>query len=1204
MSFSIIKAAALCTTSIIPIDLFDLKALEAHADPVTSALVAIGFSATAAAFVVQVGLSLAFSTLSRLLAPKPSFESGGIQTDVTLSGSKTPQKIILGFYATNGCLAVAPLSRHGSNRKKMNYWLNYVTVISDLPINELLGVIVDGKEQTIIDADNNEFGRKVSGDLDGTARFRWYLGNQTTADDYLLESYGSHDQFPWTTQHILKGCAYVISSFYYDDERYTNLPSTRFIVKGASLYDPRKDSSVGGSGPQRWNDRSTWTFTANPIVMVYNLIRGITMPDGLVYGVRAPAEKLPLSSWFAAMNVCDEDGTQPNSTDWKADRKRYQAGIEISLDTEPLEVIEELLKAAGAELSEAGGYFYVRAGAPSAPVAHITDDVIIVSDPISERPFQGLNESFNTVRATYPDPKAVWESTEAEPFSKPEWVAADQGLELVADIKLSAVPFPRQVRRLMREAAADHRRRRVHTLTLPPSYLGLKPLDSISWTSPSRFYDAKVFEIQQIRINPMTLNVQIDIKERNPADYDIDAANDSIAPYYPPPPPVPQEEIGMDGLAVAGVVVKDAAGNDRMPGIKVSWDLADDGTSYDAVNYQVRLKSSGAVVVTGTTQATDVGSVIITESLLPNEIYQVRAKVHEPESGVRWRYSNWIDVTTPNVRISPIDLDDTIFDQMKETAIRHGVKPVTTIPATGETDQLVMHVPTGKLYRWNGSAWVSELVATPTPGSVDIASFALGIEPITPWAGAALPTTKKTSLIFWNGETYRWSGGAYVKNVNATDVIGELKAAQIAAGAIGTRELAAQAVVASKVAISDFSNLVSDADFSEFFSGGSTWISAGGQGPFQAFNVAGNAVWASPYILRLSVNGTGDTNYSGVQSSTFAVTGGTDYHVSALLQTQGSGGANVILRLAFYNNAGALLGQRNVYADTANLAVDRKTANVTAHANAAYARVQMYIRNDSVASYVQMGSLAVRKAAGGELIVDGSVKGNHISSNTLTSNHHTTGSLLAEHINTSSFNAAGLAVFNNVLQSNNYVANTSGWRIQQNGNAEFNSLKVRSDMIVSGAVSKTYYQQFQTFTKDDTSVWEGVIPLGSGLSFAAAEDDGGALLNPIRTEFYCSLGRRSSVSSCRIAVTLWASTAANPNAWINLYGTNSEFNSIYLASKELEGGEALAVNGLLIGGVYSSILFERIANLKVRVVMDTGKGVVYRPKVIVSQISR
>ncbi|MGK3946306.1 hypothetical protein ABK046_49130, partial [Streptomyces caeruleatus] len=48
-----------------------------------------------------------------------------------------------------------------------------------------------------------------------------------------------------------------------------------FEVDGAPLYDPRKDSTVGGSGSHRINDIATWEYTngvgTNPALQILAL---------------------------------------------------------------------------------------------------------------------------------------------------------------------------------------------------------------------------------------------------------------------------------------------------------------------------------------------------------------------------------------------------------------------------------------------------------------------------------------------------------------------------------------------------------------------------------------------------------------------------------------------------------------------------------------------------------------------------------------------------------------------------------------------------------------------------------------------------------------------------------------------------------------------------------------------------------------------
>ncbi|MCK9513585.1 MAG: hypothetical protein M0R28_20485, partial [Pigmentiphaga sp.] len=64
----------------------------------------------------------------------------------------------------------------------------------------------------------------------------------------------------------------------------------------------------------------------------------------------------------------------------------------------------------------------------------------------------------------------------------------------------------------------------------------------------------------------------------------------------------------------------------------------------------------------------------------------------------------------------------------------------------------------------------------------------------------------------------------------------------------------------------------------------------------------------------------------------------------------------------------------------------------------------------------------------------------------------TPNSVTADLVNAGSFQAAGLAVFGGTLQSADYSAGSTGWRIQNNGNAEFNNLVARGWLQV-GSVS-------------------------------------------------------------------------------------------------------------------------------------------------------
>lgn len=148
---------------------------------------------------------------------------------------------------------------------------------------------------------------------------------------------------------------------------------------------------------------------------------------------------------------------------------------------------------------------------------------------------------------------------------------------------------------------------------------------------------------------------------------------------------------------------------------------------------------------------------------------------------------------------------NTITEEMLKDGIltaakfAQGIAPVAMVdtlpPAAGYTGPaVVFNKADGKLYRYAGGAWVKEVDGTDIkPGSVNVAQFASGIEPVgvvTSLPAVAGYTGPKVVLNTTDGKTYRLTGGAWKKDVDAADIAGQLQAAQIAAGAVDLTKLA------------------------------------------------------------------------------------------------------------------------------------------------------------------------------------------------------------------------------------------------------------------------------------------------------------------------------------------------------------------------------------------------------------------------------
>ena len=554
---------------------FVLAAGPAAAEPVSTFIItALGIPAAGiAAALIKIGVGLATSALSNALGGPRRGSAGprGFKLQSKTQGDQTPQSFILGRYVTAGNLS-APEMSHGVDGDTR--YLTQVIDLSDIRVEGLDSLIIDGVACNLatgnpatlqMTADDGptpaihpDYGPTINrGDFIGTVWCKFYDGTQTVADPMLLAKYGASEKRPWKSDMVGTGLSYAIMTFFQRQSPvvWQGRPSVRFVLRGIRLYDPRKDSTAGGSGSHRYTNTGTHEWTDNPIVMAYNVLRGIRMPasqSGDLFGGGFSAADLPYATWAAAMNACDVIVGSGDSA-----RKRYTAGLEVDIGGEdaggmtPADVVEELLRACAGQVTDVGGTLYVRVGAPGLPVKFITDDDVLITSSQDMDPFDAVQDSYNVVHATYMSPGDLWTPKEATPRKDADAIAAD-GQELPSNLSLPAVTSSGQTQQLMAAWLKDEQRRRRHTITLPPEGILLRPLEVIDWTSTRNGYTGKNFEIGQVSIDPMSLSTTLALREVSSADFDWDVGQELAedAPDVDELPPDRFSRIAAPGLEV------------------------------------------------------------------------------------------------------------------------------------------------------------------------------------------------------------------------------------------------------------------------------------------------------------------------------------------------------------------------------------------------------------------------------------------------------------------------------------------------------------------------------------------------------------------------------------------------------------------------------------------------------------------------------
>lgn len=536
-----LRAALLCGA----VAFITLDSEPAKADPITSSIAAwtavmtttTAASAVAVYTAVNIGLQLALAVGLQYVTSSLSGGGGGQQKNATglrtsiEFGDIRPRSIGIGKFSTGGSLVYANTFTYpGSN--KANEYLVMVIALSDAKMAGLDKIFVGdvaGTYSTGGSTDANIPGYSIAEFEEGGEKYLWaqfYDGSQSTADSKLVTRFASDPDYPYPSSMIGTGVAYVILTARYNPGKFPGWPRYKFEGRGTAFYDQRLDSTSGGSGSHRFNDQSTWALTHNPMVVANNILRGFSAPTSgspaWLYGLQTMnASRVPTASWFAAMNECDSTingiGGSPEA--------KYRCGFELSVDQEPADILDDLMKSCNARMCESGGIYKPMVGAVGASVLSFTDDDIIITAAQTFEQFPSLADTVNGIRAKYAEPAESWNMKDAPPLYNSTYETEDGGRRLLADLSYDLVPYAGQVQRLMDSALLEARKFRKHTITLPPSAFKLEPNDTVTWTSVRNGYSSKLFRVLAVTVQE-SLDVTVVIAECDPADYDFDPGSD------------------------------------------------------------------------------------------------------------------------------------------------------------------------------------------------------------------------------------------------------------------------------------------------------------------------------------------------------------------------------------------------------------------------------------------------------------------------------------------------------------------------------------------------------------------------------------------------------------------------------------------------------------------------------------------------------
>jgi hypothetical protein len=493
-------------------------------------LVGSALAPAVASTLIGVGGALGFSLIASALAPAPpAGQKTGIGGPLSYD-STHPRVLLLGRAKTGGSIVyrtTSDIQPDGTDGGGDNRFLDMVIALADHQCEGLFNVFVNGKRMTLEGSNNSHMGMNAAEYTVAGGDHLWikfYDGSPgQAADDRMIDVTAGRPQ-NWTSDFVGTGMCYVRVTAKFTPDLWQGFPQLEFVLNGALIYNPGKDSTVvGGSGPHRFDDESTWEFDENTSVQLYALLRGFPVQGEYLYGVQgARSGEVRIEEALAAIADCNDsialnDGGHEN---------RYESGGEIKVDTPVGDAIQNaLLASMSGRLVHTGRYWRMFAGVGQTPVVTITDDDILTSEPAEYDPKHGLDELKNAIYATYVEPEEKWDNKSIPVRYSTDDEATDGDRRLPLDMRLDYIHSGTQAQRVAEIARRVTRRQRVQSIVLPPWVLQYEPGDWIRWTSAKWGYTTKTFWIAGRELD-LHLKCKLKLVEIDSTAYDWNEASD------------------------------------------------------------------------------------------------------------------------------------------------------------------------------------------------------------------------------------------------------------------------------------------------------------------------------------------------------------------------------------------------------------------------------------------------------------------------------------------------------------------------------------------------------------------------------------------------------------------------------------------------------------------------------------------------------
>ena len=430
-------------------------------------LATLGASAGVVSASLALGATLTLGSLGSALAGRPRVPRQVITSNVR--GSTETHLIVFGERRVGGKLVQLGLSSSGGSVQDL-LWIGIAhSVVHPGGCEGLQGLYVNDEFVPLASLGALDGSTDVthtgSGDtpinLAGQLNIAFYRGTGTQGADAASVAAGVD-----TSTDYRRGICWSRLRLRMDSNQarfqqaYPNgIPEFNAVLRGWRCYDPRLDSTAGGSGSQRANNPLTWAWTRNPALCAATFAI-VAVRDG---GGGEAATGQDWASVAAAANICDELISTP-----AGNQPRYTCDIVLDTADSRADNLQKILDCMGGSAPPSGGLRRYYAAAYRTPTTTIDDTWL--RGPVEDTPAQPLDGIANRIVATFADASNGWADTDTPEFAAASPLDAD-GDPLVTTLALPGVTRPYGAQYLAQVAL--RRARRSASLSLPLNLRGL-----------------------------------------------------------------------------------------------------------------------------------------------------------------------------------------------------------------------------------------------------------------------------------------------------------------------------------------------------------------------------------------------------------------------------------------------------------------------------------------------------------------------------------------------------------------------------------------------------------------------------------------------------------------------------------------------------------------------------------------------------------